>query len=75
MVLTHSTLHQAPGEAEAELAMLNRRGDIDIVITDDVDCLLYGATTISKFRLDQTSTVRLRSTHFLLCRRTDTPLQ
>lgn len=39
---------QAPGEAEAELAYLNRRGMLDLVITDDVDCLLFGASTLSQ---------------------------
>ena len=37
---------QAPGEAEAELAMLSLRGDIDLIITDDVDSLLFGATRV-----------------------------
>ncbi|KAL5478675.1 hypothetical protein ACEPAI_1952 [Sanghuangporus weigelae] len=36
----------APGEAEAELAYLNRIGVIDAIITDDVDSFLFGATTI-----------------------------
>lgn len=36
----------APGEAEAELAYLNRIGVIDAIITDDVDTFLFGATTI-----------------------------
>ncbi|KAH7108322.1 hypothetical protein BKA62DRAFT_764380 [Auriculariales sp. MPI-PUGE-AT-0066] len=38
--------HFAPGEAEAELAYLNRIGVIDAVLTDDVDTLLFGATMI-----------------------------
>jgi Holliday junction resolvase YEN1 len=38
--------HQAPGEAEAELAYLNRKGIIDAVLTDDVDTFLFGATTV-----------------------------
>ncbi|CAD6578171.1 MAG: hypothetical protein CYPHOPRED_000468 [Cyphobasidiales sp. Tagirdzhanova-0007] len=38
----------APGEAEAELAMLNARGTLDLVITDDVDCLLFGAVKVMK---------------------------
>lgn len=37
---------QAPGEAEAELAYLNRLGAIDAVITDDIDCLAFGATYV-----------------------------
>ena len=37
---------QAPGEAEAELASLNRIGVIDAIISDDVDTFLFGATMI-----------------------------
>ncbi|TDL13512.1 PIN domain-like protein, partial [Rickenella mellea] len=37
--------HVAPGEAEAELAMLNRVGIIDAVFTEDVDTLIFGAHT------------------------------
>ncbi|KJA13315.1 hypothetical protein HYPSUDRAFT_195818 [Hypholoma sublateritium FD-334 SS-4] len=36
----------APGEAEAELAFLNRIGVIDGVLSDDVDNFLFGATTV-----------------------------
>lgn len=36
----------APGEAEAELAYLNRIGIIDAVLSDDVDCFLFGASTV-----------------------------
>ncbi|RDB24486.1 hypothetical protein Hypma_008531 [Hypsizygus marmoreus] len=36
-------VHQAPGEAEAELAKLNRLGMIDAIITDDSDTLVFGA--------------------------------
>jgi len=39
---------QALGEAEAELAHLNKCGVIDAVMTDDVDALLFGALTIIK---------------------------
>ncbi|KAG6836757.1 hypothetical protein H0H93_003676 [Arthromyces matolae] len=35
--------HQAPGEAEAELARLNSEGLIDAIITDDSDSLVFGA--------------------------------
>ncbi|KAF5380540.1 hypothetical protein D9615_004534 [Tricholomella constricta] len=38
--------YTAPGEAEAELAELNARGEIDAVITDDVDAFLFGATHV-----------------------------
>ena len=37
---------QAEGEAEAELAYLNRIGVLDAVMTDDVDAFLFGATTV-----------------------------
>ncbi|KAK7018034.1 hypothetical protein VNI00_018430 [Paramarasmius palmivorus] len=33
----HFPVHQAPGDAEAELAALARRGIIDVVLTDDSD--------------------------------------
>ncbi|KAI0093320.1 hypothetical protein BDY19DRAFT_989970 [Irpex rosettiformis] len=36
----------APGEAEAELAYLNKIDIIDAVITDDVDTFLFGGRTI-----------------------------
>ncbi|KAF5361124.1 hypothetical protein D9758_009072 [Tetrapyrgos nigripes] len=38
--------HQAPGEAEAELAWLNKQGHIYAVLTDDSDALVFGATFI-----------------------------
>lgn len=37
---------KAPGEAEAELAYLNRVGIIDAIITDDVDAFVFGAVTV-----------------------------
>ncbi|KAF9077226.1 hypothetical protein BDP27DRAFT_1312041 [Rhodocollybia butyracea] len=36
----------APGEAEAELAFLNRIGIIDGILSDDVDNFLFGAHTV-----------------------------
>ncbi|OCH90241.1 PIN domain-like protein, partial [Obba rivulosa] len=36
----------ALGEAEAELASLNRTGVIDAIMTDDVDAFVFGARTI-----------------------------
>lgn len=45
-VFTHYTLFQAPGEAEAELAYLNRIGVIDGILSDDVDNFLFGATVV-----------------------------
>jgi 5'-3' exonuclease len=40
------TSTQAPGEAEAELAYLNSIGEIDAVLSDDVDTFLFGATMV-----------------------------
>ncbi|MCO5598608.1 hypothetical protein L7F22_052705 [Adiantum nelumboides] len=37
---------QAPGEAEAELSDLNKRGLIDAILSDDSDCFLFGAKTV-----------------------------
>lgn len=37
---------QAPGEAEAELARLNKARIIDAVVTDDGDGLIFGATHV-----------------------------
>ncbi|KAH8920499.1 hypothetical protein BT69DRAFT_402864 [Atractiella rhizophila] len=39
---------KAPGEAEAELAEMNRRGEIDVVFTSDGDTLLFGAASVVK---------------------------
>ncbi|KAF7374667.1 hypothetical protein MSAN_00351700 [Mycena sanguinolenta] len=38
--------YTAPGEAEAELAELNRRGHIDAVLSDDGDTMLFGARRV-----------------------------
>lgn len=43
-----STPHQAPGEAEAELAYLNKILAIDLVITSDSDIFLFGATHVMR---------------------------
>lgn len=40
------SLVQAPGEGEAELAALNSRGLIDVVLTTDSDILVFGAHSI-----------------------------
>ncbi|KAJ7137295.1 PIN domain-like protein [Mycena filopes] len=38
--------YDAPGEAEAELAHLNRNGKIDGIITEDSDALVFGAKCV-----------------------------
>jgi len=50
IIWTNSTADtlQALGEAEAELAHLNRYGVIDAVLTDDVDTLVFGALRVIK---------------------------
>lgn len=36
--------HMAPGEAEAECALLQRKGVVDAVLSEDVDTLMFGCT-------------------------------
>ncbi|KAF2758460.1 hypothetical protein EJ05DRAFT_485587 [Pseudovirgaria hyperparasitica] len=36
-------IHMAPGEAEAECALLQREGIVDSVLTEDVDALMFGS--------------------------------
>lgn len=43
---------QAPGEAEAELAYLNRINAIDAILSDDVDTFLFGATVVVRKYVD-----------------------
>ncbi|KZP32824.1 PIN domain-like protein [Athelia psychrophila] len=38
--------YTAPGEAEAELAYLNKKGHIQAVVSEDVDCFLFGAKVV-----------------------------
>uniref|UniRef100_A0A0D2PKX7 XPG-I domain-containing protein n=1 Tax=Hypholoma sublateritium (strain FD-334 SS-4) TaxID=945553 RepID=A0A0D2PKX7_HYPSF len=38
--------YTAPGEAEAELAGLNQKEEIDAIISEDSDCLVYGACCV-----------------------------
>lgn len=40
------TSHQAPGEAEAQLAWLSKFGYIDLTITEDSDVLVFGARNV-----------------------------
>lgn len=41
-------INQAPAEAEAELAFLNREGHIDAIMSDDCDTFIFGARTVFK---------------------------
>lgn len=48
--------HDAPGEAEAECARLQRAGIVDAVMTNDVDALMFGSTfTVMNFSKDSAS--------------------
>ncbi|KAF4982125.1 hypothetical protein FZEAL_2185 [Fusarium zealandicum] len=38
--------HDAPGEAEAECALLQRHGIVDAVMSEDVDTLMFGCTKL-----------------------------
>lgn len=38
----------APGEAEAECALLQKLGLVDLVITEDVDCVMFGASKVAR---------------------------
>ncbi|KAF2866867.1 hypothetical protein BDV95DRAFT_611163 [Massariosphaeria phaeospora] len=43
-------IHRAPGEAEAECALLQREGIVDAVLSEDVDTLMFGSgLTIRKW--------------------------
>ncbi|EDR00271.1 uncharacterized protein LACBIDRAFT_314471 [Laccaria bicolor S238N-H82] len=42
----HYKFHQAPGEAEAELAAFEKHGIIDFAITSDSDYFLFGGTRL-----------------------------
>ncbi|CAA7265650.1 unnamed protein product [Cyclocybe aegerita] len=42
--------YTAPGEAEAELAMLNMMGMIDAIISEDSDCLVFGGLCVIRLQ-------------------------
>jgi Holliday junction resolvase YEN1 len=49
-------LHYAPGEAEAECALLQREGIVDAVLSEDVDTLMFGsAMTLRSWTPEQKS--------------------
>lgn len=41
--------HEAPGEAEAECAVMQSRGVVDAVWTEDSDAFMFGCTTLIRF--------------------------
>jgi Holliday junction resolvase YEN1 len=38
--------YEALGEAEAEMARMNKKGLLDAILSDDVDCFIFGANTV-----------------------------
>ncbi|OXV07740.1 hypothetical protein Egran_04496 [Elaphomyces granulatus] len=55
--------HDAPGEAEAECARLQKAGVVDAVMSDDVDALMFGSTfTVMSFSREGSSR-SLSATH------------
>ncbi|KIM54585.1 hypothetical protein SCLCIDRAFT_136619 [Scleroderma citrinum Foug A] len=46
------TWHEAPGEAEAELAKLNTFGVIDAIFSDDSDILMFGTSCVIRRQMD-----------------------
>ncbi|KAJ6464778.1 hypothetical protein C8R47DRAFT_1201745 [Mycena vitilis] len=67
--------YDAPGEAEAELAQLNKAGAIDAIITEDSDAFLFGAQPSVQDKssiycadsIENTETVQLTRDGLLLC--------
>ncbi len=51
---------QAPGEAEAQLAAFSMRGIVDIVLTNDIDCLIFGASLVMEMCVCISVTLRIR---------------
>ncbi|BFZ63215.1 hypothetical protein YB2330_004335 [Saitoella coloradoensis] len=45
--------HQAPGEAEAECAVLQREGLVDAVMTEDVDTVMFGCGRVIRGWVDE----------------------
>ncbi|KAJ9631932.1 hypothetical protein H2203_000333 [Taxawa tesnikishii (nom. ined.)] len=49
-------MHNAPGEAEAECALLQREGIVDAVLSEDVDTLMFGSgVTLRNWSSEQRS--------------------
>ena len=57
---------QAPGEAEAELAYLNRHGFIDAIVTNDSDALVFGAKCVLKRCVNYSKFLSLSCIYFIL---------
>ncbi|ESK92705.1 PIN domain-like protein [Moniliophthora roreri MCA 2997] len=51
--------HNAPGDAEAELAVMNQMGIIDAVLTRDADIFPLGAKCVLHINVDETTEAKL----------------
>ena len=63
--------HTAPGEAEAECALLQRRGVVDAVMSQDVDTLAFGATATLRNWSKEGSRGNKTATHINVLRATE----
>ncbi|RAK98249.1 crossover junction endodeoxyribonuclease [Aspergillus ibericus CBS 121593] len=62
--------HEAPGEAEAECARLQRAGIVDAVMSNDVDTLMFGSTFAVMGFSKESGTNKAAATH-VTCYRMD----
>lgn len=52
-------IHDAPGEAEAECALLQQQGVVDAVLSEDVDTIMFGCTlTLRNWSCEGTRTAK-----------------
>ncbi|GAA5865309.1 hypothetical protein JCM1840_001521 [Sporobolomyces johnsonii] len=63
---------RAEGEAEAELAEMNQRGEIDAVLSDDVDSFLFGAKLVIR---NPSKTLSANQSRMAVARRAAADLQ
>lgn len=56
-------MHHAPGEAEAECALLQREGIVDAVLSEDVDTLMFGSGLTLRKWTSEGKKVKTTPTH------------
>ncbi|SJL13787.1 uncharacterized protein ARMOST_17235 [Armillaria ostoyae] len=54
------TYWDAPGEAEAELALLSNKGRIDVVMSEDFDAMLFGAQRVMRITNESDSSYMVK---------------
>ncbi|KAF8230402.1 hypothetical protein L208DRAFT_1282083, partial [Tricholoma matsutake] len=52
-------IHEAPGEAKAELAMLNQLRIINVIITNDSDAFVFGSKCVIRSRCEGQSPLQV----------------